>query len=98
MRCVLFHCFVLCCAHSFVFRVVVRQILRALVYLHSRNIAHRDLKPENILYMTDDDDSAIVLADFGFAKQATSKEEILGTRKLAIDIFFASPYHSIPLS
>lgn len=32
--------------------MVVKQILRALVYLHARNIAHRDLKPENILYMT----------------------------------------------
>ena len=60
-------------------RVVVKQILRALVYLHARNIAHRDLKPENILYMTKDEDSSLKLCDFGFAKQATSKEEILGT-------------------
>lgn len=39
--------------------MVVKQILRALVYLHARNIAHRDLKPENILYMTKDEDSII---------------------------------------
>lgn len=59
--------------------VVVKQILRALVYLHSRNIAHRDLKPENILYMSKEEDAAIKLCDFGFAKQASTPDEILAT-------------------
>ena len=30
-------------------RCIMRQLLQALQYLHSRNIVHRDLKPENIL-------------------------------------------------
>ena len=43
----------------------------ALSYTHSMGIVHRDLKPENILLKSNDSDSEIKIADFGFAKQAT---------------------------
>jgi serine/threonine protein kinase len=33
-------------------RFCVREVLKALVYLHRRNIAHLDLKPQNILLNT----------------------------------------------
>ena len=37
--------------------------------MHSKNVAHRDLKPENLLLLSKDDDSAVKIADFGFAKK-----------------------------
>lgn len=40
------------------------QILSAVLYCHSRNIAHRDLKPENILFVSNNDEQ-LKLIDFG---------------------------------
>lgn len=51
-------------------RDVVFTLLSAIDYCHSRDIVHRDLKPENLLLASSDDDSAIKLADFGFAAKA----------------------------
>ncbi|SCU98736.1 LADA_0H15038g1_1 [Lachancea dasiensis] len=56
---------------------IVHQILEAVKYLHSRNIVHRDLKPENLLYLTPDADSALVLGDFGIAKQLNEDDELI---------------------
>jgi calcium/calmodulin-dependent protein kinase I len=46
---------------------IVFQILNGVSYLHSHGIVHRDLKPENILYKTKEENSEIVIADFGVA-------------------------------
>lgn len=43
------------------------QIVDAVAFMHSHNIAHRDLKPENILFHRKDS-SLIKIVDFGFAK------------------------------
>lgn len=43
-----------------------KQILEAISFCHSNNIAHRDLKPENIFL---DQYDHVKLADFGMAKQ-----------------------------
>jgi serine/threonine protein kinase len=44
-----------------------QPLMSALAYLHSLHIAHLDLKPENFLLSSSAPDSAIKIADFGFA-------------------------------
>jgi serine/threonine protein kinase len=46
-------------------RFIIREILDALAYCHSRGVAHRDLKPENILVSAT---GHIKLSDFGMSK------------------------------
>lgn len=48
----------------------VTQIVSALEYLHSFDIAYRDLKPENILI---DREGHLRITDFGFAKIVKDK-------------------------
>jgi serine/threonine protein kinase len=45
---------------------VMRQVLDALSYLHSKGIAHRDLKPGNLVYKNREQTS-LRIVDFGFA-------------------------------
>jgi len=49
--------------------LVMRQILRAVFYLHEMNVAHRDLKPENFLFSRKGpvEDNVLKLIDFGLA-------------------------------
>ncbi|CAN9501803.1 unnamed protein product [Ophioblennius macclurei] len=67
-------------------KVVCRQMLEALDYLHGMKIIHRDLKAGNILLMLDGD---IKLADFGVSAKNT---KTLQRR----DSFIGTPYWMAP--
>ncbi|KAM0436055.1 hypothetical protein ACHAPT_002947 [Fusarium lateritium] len=50
-------------------RIIIRQVVRGLCYLHEKGIVHRDLKPENILlaYSPKIAYHRIMLSDFGIS-------------------------------
>lgn len=50
-------------------RDTCKILLEAMEHMHRNHVAHRDLKPENLLLVSKDDDSAVKIADFGFAKK-----------------------------
>lgn len=50
-------------------RDTCKILLEAIEHCHRHKIAHRDLKPENLLLLSENDDSAVKIADFGFAKK-----------------------------
>ncbi|XP_013987343.1 calcium/calmodulin-dependent protein kinase type 1D isoform X1 [Salmo salar] len=49
---------------------LVHQVLEAVNYLHENSIVHRDLKPENLLYFNSDENSKIMISDFGLSKMS----------------------------
>lgn len=47
---------------------IVRSVTSGVAYLHSHGIVHRDLKPENLLFLTPDENSDLLIADFGLSR------------------------------
>ncbi|XP_059609788.1 calcium/calmodulin-dependent protein kinase type 1-like isoform X2 [Phlebotomus argentipes] len=51
---------------------LIKQVLEAVAYMHEQGVVHRDLKPENLLYYSSDEDSKIMISDFGLSKMEES--------------------------
>ena len=63
---------------------ILKQIMRAIRYLHIQGICHRDIKPENFLFSSVEENAKLKLIDFGLShkngKWSKSMNEIVGTR------------------
>lgn len=68
-------------------RDLVVKMLKAVAYCHNRKIAHCDMKPKNLLLMSDDNDSFIKLADFGFAARVHEPKSL--TKQCGTPFFVA---------
>lgn len=51
---------------------IIRQLLRAYSYLHSKSVFHRDVSPRNALVKIYDDTIVVKISDFGLVKIAES--------------------------
>merc|ERR1719203_1155475 len=49
--------------------VLMRQIFRAIYYMHENHVCHRDLKPENFIFSTKEpiEKSILKIIDFGLS-------------------------------
>ncbi|XP_074028168.1 ribosomal protein S6 kinase alpha-5 isoform X2 [Leptinotarsa decemlineata] len=55
---------------------ILRKLVSAVSFMHSRGVVHRDLKPENLVFTSKDDNAEIKIIDFGFARLKEEKESL----------------------
>ena len=53
--------------------IILKKILSAIEYLHSKQICHRDIKPENIMLSRENDLNSVKIIDFGLSAQNFDK-------------------------
>ncbi|CEP09174.1 hypothetical protein [Parasitella parasitica] len=59
---------------------IIRTVCDVVAYLHDNGVVHRDLKPENLLFRAADEDSDLLVADFGLSRIIDSEKfEVLTT-------------------
>ena len=56
---------------------ILKQVLSAVAYLHSKNIAHRNIHPENVLFQSNDALN-VKLLDFGSSRKMGENEPLHG--------------------
>lgn len=64
------------CLNESYARILMRQILSAVSYLHKKNIVHRDIKPENLMLETKKPDSHLKLIDFGTSRRYRADQKL----------------------
>ncbi|GMT25424.1 hypothetical protein PFISCL1PPCAC_16721, partial [Pristionchus fissidentatus] len=73
-------------------RVLFKQLVEAVAYIHEKGIIHRDLKPSNILF---DENGELLVCDLGIATQITigdqEGEEVNETRTVIGTPLYISP-------
>ncbi|MFQ5526958.1 MAG: protein kinase [Thermoanaerobaculia bacterium] len=71
---------------------VTAQCLRALAYLHDRQIVHRDISPDNIMLIPEREEKAYVkLIDLGIAKSLESSQGLTQTGLFVGKVRYGSP-------
>ncbi|CAK77360.1 unnamed protein product (macronuclear) [Paramecium tetraurelia] len=61
-------------------RIIIKQILQGIVYLHDLGIFHRDLKPENILFKNQEQIEQLQIIDFALADFYCGENKYIFTR------------------
>jgi len=60
--------------------ILMKKMISALDYMHSKGIMHRDLKPENLVLKDSENNYDVKIADFGLATVVVSQGEYLFKR------------------
>ena len=70
---------------------ILAQLLESVGYCHGLEppVVHRDLKPENFLFVTESDDAAVKIIDFGLSKYGPAGKDHMHTR-------VGTPYYIAP--
>ncbi|XP_074646611.1 ribosomal protein S6 kinase alpha-5-like isoform X2 [Tubulanus polymorphus] len=68
---------------------IMRKLVSAVNFMHSRGVVHRDLKPENLLFDEDNENAELKIVDFGFARLKPQHDQPMTTP--CFTLYYAAP-------